>query len=151
MAFVGKQFGALQNLSDLNLSKNKIKEVDSDCLTELKGLVLLDLHQNQLTSFTSVPLSAKLDTLNLAFNFITSIENLHNAPKLTVLDLHNNKLTEFPESIVDLKEIKTLRISNNDLGDINPRISLLPNLVRINIEGNPLKCIKSSMRNANAD
>jgi Leucine-rich repeat (LRR) protein len=60
-------------------------------------------------------------------------------------------LTEFPNSVLDLKELKTLRISNNDLGDVNPRISLLQNLVRINIEGNPLKCIKSTMRNANAE
>lgn len=70
---------------------------------------------------------------------------------MTVLDLHNNKLKEFPIEITEMKELRTLRISNNDLGDINPKISLLPNLVRINIEGNPLKCIKSTMRNANAD
>ena len=42
-----------------------------------------------------------------------------------------------------MKELKTLKVSNNNLGDINPKIALLPNLVRINIEGNPLKCIKS--------
>ena len=30
-------------------------------------------------------------------------------------------------------------------------ISMLPQLVRINIEGNPLKCIKSTMRNAGAE
>ena len=47
--------------------------------------------------------------------------------------------------------MKTLKVSNNDLSDINPRISLLPNLVRIAIEGNPLKCIKSTMRNAGAE
>jgi Leucine-rich repeat (LRR) protein len=70
---------------------------------------------------------------------------------MTVLDLHNNKLVEFPVSILNLKNIKTLKVSNNDLSDINPRIALLPNLVRISIEGNPLKCIKSAMRNASAD
>jgi Leucine-rich repeat (LRR) protein len=68
-----------------------------------------------------------------------------------VLDLHNNKLNEFPTSILDLKNLRTLKVSNNDLHDINPRISLLPQLVRINIEGNPLKCIKSTMRNAGAE
>ncbi len=68
-----------------------------------------------------------------------------------MLDLHNNKLSDFPESIIDLKQLKTLKVSNNNLGDINPRISLLPQLVRINIEGNPLKCIKTTMRNAGAE
>lgn len=70
---------------------------------------------------------------------------------MTVLDLHNNKLEEFPLSIIELKSLKTLKVSNNDLSDINPRISLLPNLVRISIEGNPLKSIKSTMRNAGAE
>jgi Leucine-rich repeat (LRR) protein len=96
-------------------------------------------------------MSKKLDMLNLAYNFIETLENLDMAPNLTVLDLHNNKLDEFPVSIVELKQLKTLKVSNNNLSDINPRISLLPCLVRINIEGNPLKSIKSTMRNAGAE
>ena len=89
--------------------------------------------------------------LNLAFNVIETIGNLERTPNLTVLDLHNNKLDEFPLSAIDLKQLKTLKVSNNNLSDINPRISMMPNLVRINIEGNPLKCIKSTMRNAGAE
>lgn len=73
-----------------------------------------------------MPKSQKLDTLNLAFNFIEQLENLENAPNLTVLDVHNNKISEFPDTIVSMSNLKTLSISNNDLGDINPRISLLP-------------------------
>lgn len=46
--------------------------------------------------------------------------------------------------------LKTLTISNNELRDINPRIALLEDLVRLNIEGNPLKAIKPAMRSANA-
>lgn len=89
--------------------------------------------------------------LSLSYNGLESIANLQRAPNLSVLDLHNNKLCDFPESILDLKQLKTLKVSNNDLSDINPRISLLPSLVRINIEGNPLKCIKSTMRTAGAE
>ena len=46
--------------------------------------------------------------------------------------------------------LKTLKISNNELGDINPKLALLEELVRINIEGNPLRSIKPAMRNAGA-
>ena len=56
-----------------------------------------------------------------------------------------------PDSIIELTKLKTLKISNNDLSDINPRLGLLANLVRISIEGNPLKCIKSAMRNSGAE
>jgi len=67
-----------------------------------------------------------------------------------VLDLHNNKLPELPLSLFGLNQLKTLTLSNNDLSDINPRLSLMPNLVRINIEGNPLRRIKPAMRSAGA-
>lgn len=148
---VGAFFSGLTTLSDLNISKNKLAGVQEDAFANLTNLVMLDLHQNQFKLFDSVPKSKKLDTLNLAYNFIEDIQNLENAPNLTVLDLHNNKLTEFPTSTLDLKNLKTLKVSNNNLSDINPRVSLLPNLVRMNIEGNPLKCIKSTMRSAGAE
>lgn len=47
--------------------------------------------------------------------------------------------------------MKTLTISNNNLSDIDPRISLIDSLVRIAIEGNPLRSIKPAMRNAGAN
>lgn len=125
--------------------------VEDDAFSMMKNLVELDLHQNQLVVFDSVPVSKKLDMLSLAYNQLEQLGNLERAPNMTVLDLHNNKLQEFPQSIIDLKQLKTLKVSNNDLHDINPRISLLPALVRINIEGNPLKAIKSTMRNAGAE
>lgn len=62
------------------LGKNKIEFIDSDAFNDLHNLVLLDLHQNQLKTFDSVPTSTKLDTLNLAFNFLEEIENLDKCP-----------------------------------------------------------------------
>jgi Leucine-rich repeat (LRR) protein len=38
--------------------------------------------------------------------------------------------------------LKTLDVSNNELKDLPNEIGLMKNLVRINIEGNPLKIIK---------
>ena len=64
--------------------------------------------------------------LSLAYNYLESVGSLDRAQNLTVLDLHNNKIQDFPESIINLKQLKTLKVSNNDLHDINPRISLMP-------------------------
>jgi Leucine-rich repeat (LRR) protein len=46
--------------------------------------------------------------------------------------------------------LKTLKISNNNLSDINPKLSLLDSLMRLSIEGNPLRSLKPAMRNAGA-
>ena len=91
-----------------------------------------------------------LDQLILAFNHISVLETLENAPKLTVLDVHNNQLNALPPSVISLAELKTLNISNNNLGDVPPRLALLDNLVRIQLEGNPLKSLKASIRSAKA-
>ena len=37
---------------------------------------MLDLHQNQFTSFDSVPNSQKLDQIMLSYNHLTDIQNL---------------------------------------------------------------------------
>ena len=81
---------------------------------------------------------------------MVNIHNLERCPKLTVLDLHNNKLTKLPESVCSLYHLKTLTVSNNDLSDIDPRIAVLDSLVRIALEGNPLRSLKPAMRNAGA-
>lgn len=138
-------------LTDLSIAKNRLRDIQDDALGSLRSLVSLDLHQNQLQAFYSVPQSKSFDSLLLAYNGIDELGNLERAPGLTIIDVHNNKLTSLPDAISELTKLKTLKISNNDLADLNPRISLLPDLVRINIEGNPLKCIKSSLRGAGAE
>jgi len=142
--------GSLTLLRDLSIGRNKLASVQEDCLCNLVNLVMLDLHQNNLRDFSAVPRSDKLDTISLSYNHVVALSNLENAPSLTVLDLHSNKLCELPESILNMSRLKTLTVSNNELRDINPRLALLEDLVRINVEGNPLKVFKPAMRSAGA-
>lgn len=144
-------FVNLTNLVELSIAKNRLQDVQDDALAGLKNLVSLDLHQNQFELFYSVPQSKRLDSIMLAFNRIDKLQNIERAPNVSILDLHSNKLAELPEDICELRHLKTLKVSNNDLADLNPRLALLKELVRINIEGNPLKCIKTSIRAAGAE
>ena len=55
-----------------------------------------------------------------------------------------------PEAVVELYQLKTLTLSNNNLSDLNPKLSLLDSLQRLTLEGNPLRSIKPTMRTKGA-
>jgi len=42
----GSYFSSLQSLTHLNLSKNKLIDIEQDAFSTLKNLIELDLHQN---------------------------------------------------------------------------------------------------------
>lgn len=96
---------------------------------------------------------------------------------MTAFVFNNNKLKQLSRNILLCKNLTTLDLGNNDLGDI-PRyknyclyniiipttimiiiiiiyflseIGCLNKLVRILLEGNPLKCIRSSIKMAGAE
>lgn len=49
-------------MSDLSISKNKLKFIENDSLAGLSNLLMLDLHQNNFEgTFDSIPNSKKLD------------------------------------------------------------------------------------------
>lgn len=145
------QIGSLYNLEELILSKNKIKQIQPGSLARLSNLKYLDLHNNNLDSFSEIPNSIKLDCLILGYNRIVDIVNLRHCPNLTVLDINNNKLENFPEEVLNLKNIITLNLMNNSINDIPPALCYLNKLVRLNIEGNPLRKINSKIRSSNAE
>jgi Leucine-rich repeat (LRR) protein len=64
------------------------------------------------------------------------------------LDIYNNKIKELPLCVYKMQELKTLNIANNDLSDIDPYLGNMVNLVRISIEGNPLRSLKPAIREA---
>ncbi|EWS71822.1 hypothetical protein TTHERM_000716187 (macronuclear) [Tetrahymena thermophila SB210] len=138
-------------LENLILSKNLIQQIDEGAFQNLKSLVNLYLDQNRLVEFQEVPQSEKLDQLVLSYNRIESFTQFENIPNLSALVINNNKLKNLDKSILICKNIKTLDLTNNDLPDIPSEIGLLPKLVRFTVEGNPLKCIRNTIKNAGAE
>lgn len=134
----------------LDMSANEIWIVENDALVHLKKLVILDLHKNSLTDFSSVPKSDELEELNLNYNQLKTLRCLTNAPNLAELNLHDNCFTAFPESVCELKNLSTLNIFNNDLNQVSPKLALMDKLSAINIRNNPLKYMKPAVRLYNA-
>jgi Leucine-rich repeat (LRR) protein len=58
-------------------------------------------------------------------------------PQLSILLLNNNKINVLSNQVIQLKGLRTLDVSNNDLSDLPSEMALLPLLVRIQLEGIP--------------
>lgn len=111
-------------------------------------MIVLELKENRLSSFAEAPWSERLDILALSFNRLTDFDDFDRCPNLTVLILNDNKIKRISPNIIKLKQLKTLDLSNNDLPDLPSEIGFINSLVRMQIEGNPLKAIRQNVRAA---
>ncbi|KAI9209319.1 uncharacterized protein BJ171DRAFT_486129 [Polychytrium aggregatum] len=156
---------ALINLTKLNLSENALESLDGVQFSGMKLLSDLDLHDNNLVSFTdgstSLPSLARLDIsdnkishfseqapmdlpqlreLYLCNNRMHSVGLLlRTCLFLETLDLRDNALTEVPADVLAMMNLKRLDFSNNSISKLPPELGLLSNLNTLGFSGNPLK------------
>ncbi|CAF0842023.1 unnamed protein product [Brachionus calyciflorus] len=105
------------NLETINLSRNKIFKIDPKSFCDHVNLTVLNLHSNELKSFSNDLLDglANLNELNLSGNkFQTTREEilLNNLASLEKLDLSSNEFNCVPK-IENLPNLKELNLSNN--------------------------------------
>lgn len=93
-----------------------------------------------------MPWSERLDTIALSFNRLTEFNDFDKCPNLSVLTLSDNKIKKISADIVKLQKLKTLDLSNNDLSDLPSELGFIDGLVRLQVEGNPLKAIRQNIR-----
>ncbi|AOA62270.1 Hypothetical protein PP7435_CHR2-0444 [Komagataella phaffii CBS 7435] len=91
-------FSRLVNLTSLDLSSNRLKEVPKEVLS-LQGLKSLNLSYNQIscTQTFTVRKLKHLTLLNLRNNVISSLEGLEDLDSLSKLDLRGNKICQFAD------------------------------------------------------
>lgn len=109
----------LQRLTSLNLSNNQFQMKDLEVISELEHLIDLKLANN-----------------NLDGTLLSGICQLAN---LEVLDLHGNRVSLLPDTISELRCLKTLNLAENELTSL-PSLALsnLP-LVELNASRNKLQ------------
>uniref|UniRef100_A0A0E0K758 F-box domain-containing protein n=1 Tax=Oryza punctata TaxID=4537 RepID=A0A0E0K758_ORYPU len=160
------------SLQSLILSNNKIKRWPGTVISSLASLSLLKLDNNPLTEILATDLEAlsKLEVLDLSGNASSLPEpsavsklphlkelylrrmKLHGFPDsllglklLRILDLSQNYLTTVPEGIKDLTSLIELDLSDNNITTLPPELGLLePNLQVLKLDGNPLRRIRSA-------
>ncbi|KAI5109366.1 leucine-rich repeat-containing protein 40, partial [Silurus meridionalis] len=153
------------DLTKLLLSSNKLQTISED-IRLLPALVVLDIHDNQLTSLPAsigeleqlqkLILRCGLDmflmiTVLFSHNKLTELPTeLWRLTNLRCLHLQQNLLELLPADLGQLCHLEDLDVSNNKLMAIPDSLADLSNLVKLNLSFNNLKSLPpaiSEMKN----
>ena len=171
-------FGHLPRLRSIDLSANRLTELEQGLLAELSELERLDLSGNQISRLSRAPFQnqTKLQFLSLSHNSIssldaTSLQGLtpslellrldHNQLKLVHRDgfrnltgllrllLNHNHLETVPTALQHLSELTELDLSENEVSELNSDF-MLPGskLTILTLEGNRIERILSDTFNS---
>lgn len=147
------EYGAFRNLSltKVNLSKNKLKELEVGTFGELLNLEYLDLSSNQISfikngAFDEVP---KLRNLNLSKNKLQAFRGelfTSTRTQLEKLNLCQNSINYlYPSSFNVHRKLKSLLLCSNNLNYFSTElISSIGNLEVIDLSSNRLKSLDTN-------
>lgn len=123
---VEQHFRTMVHLRHLNLSNNSIERIDQQAFVQLRSLETLNLSINRLDRFEFSSLSncTRLHCLNVSSNEILTIDSFPTTlESLSSVDLSSNRIEHFPESLVELNSVKTIDLSSNRISSIPPRFA----------------------------
>lgn len=141
----------LYNLKMLNLSKNSVELFQSSSPDRRFNLLQLDLSENKMLSFPSLPRANVLKYLDVSHNLLQSV-NVSGSPEtgteiclyfLQYLDMSFNHLKTIPESFFYfMKSLKVLNVSNNCISSFSVTgRGLLSSVKVINLSYNSLQSL----------
>ncbi len=138
---IPKEVFTLQKLQKLNIWYNEIEIIPND-ISKLLELKELNISHNKINEFPNVLFELPdIEEIDLSGNKIESIPtDLSIFKKLRYLDFGDNIIKEIPDGFVLPSKIWRMRLRRNLI--VEPPISILKNLDRINIESNPLNALK---------
>ncbi|XP_044012871.1 toll-like receptor Tollo [Aphidius gifuensis] len=148
-------FLSLKNLHSLTLSHNRITRFDPNHTIGLVSLVQLFLDSNKLTNIhrhTFINVSS-LQDFSLSGNELTTIpDTIRQLKLLKTLDLGNNKISSINnESFYGLNELYGLRLVDNKIENITrDTFTTLPALQVLNLASNSIRHIEQSAFSSNS-
>ncbi|KAK1141402.1 hypothetical protein N8T08_009074 [Aspergillus melleus] len=129
-------------LKDLNAQRNKLSgSLIPASVTKLEALQSLDVSSNALVQISAngdVELP-RLQTLAISMNRIQKLPSLLGWRELLTLSAEDNKICEIPPGFVELKNIKHVDFTSNDISKLDERIGLIESLSTFRIANNPLR------------
>ena len=125
-----QSFSLASRLTMLDVSNNRLENLDPADLDKLKSLIVLKLSNNKIRSLPkSFSRFVSLRSLNLSSNYITNFpECLYDLKCITDLDISFNSIKEFPK-LGQLKTLEKIWVTNNELtGALPASFEMLENL-----------------------
>lgn len=80
-----------------------------------------------------------LQTLAISMNRIQSLPNVSSWQALLTLSAEDNRISELPQGFTDLKNVKNVDFTGNDISKLDERIGMMENLFTFRISNNPLR------------
>ncbi|AEO53222.1 hypothetical protein MYCTH_2294267 [Thermothelomyces thermophilus ATCC 42464] len=130
-----------KKLTYLDVSNNRLEQLEHADLGELTGLLKLNLANNRLSQLPSYfGAYSVLRTLNISSNFLEKFPPfLCNLESLVDLDLSFNLISDFPDAIGKLRNLEKFVVTNNRLtGTFPDSFKNLANLRELDIKYNAI-------------
>ncbi|KAK5710850.1 hypothetical protein LTS12_027970, partial [Elasticomyces elasticus] len=159
---VSLPFDALSKLplKDIRAPKNKLSgTLIPASVQRLESLQNLDVVSNALDRITENEQIdfPNLQALSISINRIKNLPNISTWQALLTLLMEDNSLSEIPPGFIELKHVRNVDFTGNDISRLDERIGLMENLVTFRIANNPLRerkflsldtdAIKKNLRN----
>jgi Leucine-rich repeat (LRR) protein len=129
-------------LREIIAPKNNIKgTLIPASVRKLDALQTLDVIGNAIVKLSeneSLQLPA-LQTLAISMNRIKDLPDVSSWQELLTLSAEDNSITGLPLGFTDLKKIRNVDLTGNDLSRLDEKIGLMDSLVSFRIANNPLR------------
>ena len=134
------------DMTKLILACNKISEI-SPQISNLLGLQVLDLHDNQLAALPETLAELQqLTKLNLSHNRLSSLPDcVFSLVNLRVLQCSNNALEEVGDGLGKLVMLNSLDLAHNKLKTVPGDIGFLSHVSSLNLSHNQLTMLPPEM------
>ena len=139
-----QSLGRATRLAILDVSNNRLEQLEHAELDRLGGLICLKLANNRLTHLPPYfAIFKQLRTLNVSSNFLESFpEFMCDLPGLVDLDMSFNAVDKLPNAIGKLTNLERFIITNNRLsGALPDTFSQLYHLKEVDVRYNALSSI----------
>lgn len=129
-------------LREIRAPKNKLSgaliPASVQCLETLQSLDVVNNALDRLTENEHIDFP-NLQALSISVNRVKNLPNISTWQALLTLLADDNSLKEIPPGFVELKSVRNVNFTGNDISRLDEKIGLMESLVTFRIANNPLR------------